>query len=462
MRSAVLQPGQYGVVVDPDYDLDGGIYGPPPPESLVFVLGDPTFGRSGWSNVHGELVLLLDATGDTVDAHTYSIVNEEGVSKERVDADLDVWKPGKWIGGTLGRTNSVSPKIRDLAIEPATFTFPFGESPLISLRVLNHGQSTEKAEIRLVGPDTIAGTGALPIVAGGSALIEVVLDPIPGQRVTYAVEVVLPGDEDPTNDRSRVDVVFGVAQGAVLVTEMMVAPAAGEPEWVEVENRSSYSVDLDGWGLRDGSGRTGRVQMAAMLGQGDRRILAKAELGGSATAIVTPWPTLNDGGDSLVLLDAADSEIDKVAYDVSHPGRSIERIDLGEEGAPSNWLASTAIQGATPGRPNSVAHDPSVDVSVEVSPSPFVEVTEVIVTLKAWRARLILRVFDRVGRLRRTLAAGTEVGSRFTTVWDGRDDRGRRVKPGPFVVDVEAITSAGATQRARTTVIYGRGLGLSP
>ena len=26
--SAVLQPGQYGVVVDPDYDLDGGIYGP--------------------------------------------------------------------------------------------------------------------------------------------------------------------------------------------------------------------------------------------------------------------------------------------------------------------------------------------------------------------------------------------------------------------------------------------------
>ena len=461
--SAVLQPGQYGVVVDPDYDLDGGIYGPPPAESLVFVVGDPTFGHSGWSNVRGEVVLLLDASGDTVDAHTYSIVNTEGVSEERVDAGFDVWKPGKWIGGTFGRTNSVSPKVRDLAIEPATFIFPFGESPILSLRVLNHGQSPEIAEIRLVGQDTIAETGALPIAAGGSAQIEVVLDPIPGQRATYVAEVVLPGDEDPTNDRSRVDVTFGVPRGAVLVTEMMVAPAAGEPEWVEVENRSSYSVDLDGWGLRDGSGRTGRVQVAAVLGQGDRGILAKeALMDGLATAIVAPWPTLNDGADSLVLLDAFGSEIDQVAYDASRRGRSLERIDLGEEGGPSNWLVSTANRGATPGRPNSVAHDPSVDVSVEVSPSPFVEMTEVIVTLKARRARLILRVFDRMGRLRRTLAAGTEVGSRFTTVWDGRDDRGRRVKPGPFVVDVEAITSAGATQRARTTVIYGKGLGRSP
>ena len=72
-----------------------------------------------------------------------------------------------------------------------------------------------------------------------------------------------------------------------------------------------------------------------------------------------------------------------------------------------------------------------------------------------------MRVFDRVGRLRRVLVQGAEVGSRFVTTWDGRDDRGGRVKPGPHILDVEAV-SDGQILRARTTVVYSRGLGKRP
>jgi len=337
-----------------------------------------------------------------------------------------------------------------------------GESAVIWLRIWNHGERPAVGQVRVMGPDTVQGIGAPSIASGGSALVEAVLNPMPGRRVSYIAEVVLPDDEDPTNDRAAVEVVYGAERSAVVLAEMMVAPAPGGQEWVEVQNLSSHAVDLDGWGLRDASGRTGRVQMASALGPMERRVLAKTGLTGTPTAIVTPWPTLNDGGDSVVLLGAVDSEIDVATYEASRPGRSLERIDLGREGDPSNWLPSTATQGATPGHPNSVAHEPSVNLRVDVSPSPFVETTVVTVTLESRRARLILRVFDRVGRLRRTLSAGSEVGSRFTAVWDGRDDRGRRVKPGPFVVDVEAVTADGSRQRTRTTVVYGMGLGLSP
>ena len=195
--------------------------------------------------------------------------------------------------------------------------------------------------------------------------------------------------------------------------------------------------------------------MASALGPTERRVLAKTGLTGTPTAIVTPWPTLNDGGDSVVLLDAVDSEIDVATYEASRPGRSLERIDLGREGDPSNWLPSTATQGATPGHPNSVAHELSVNLRVDVSPSPFVETNVVTVTLESRRARLILRVFDRVGRLRRTLSAGSEVGSRFTAVWDGRDDRGRRVKPGPFVWKPSQLMGAGSEHETRWFTGWG-------
>lgn len=144
VRSAILQPGQYGLVLDADYSLDSGIYGPLPAESLVFVVGDPTFGHSGFSNVHGEAVVLIDASGDTVDVHTYSLSNEEGVSEERVD-DRGDWMPAKWTGGTPGRTNSVSPKATDLAVEPAAFAFIGGVcrhlAPYLESRGASSGRS---------------------------------------------------------------------------------------------------------------------------------------------------------------------------------------------------------------------------------------------------------------------------------------------------------------------------------
>ncbi len=433
---------------------------PLPPDAVVFVLGDPTFGLSGFSNLQGETVLLVDAQGDTVDSHTYTIGNREGVSEERVSDDSE-WEDGRWEGGTPGRTNSVSPKTRDVAIEPASFELPFGGRSVVSLRVVNHGTMVARAHVHLVGADSAAGDSIFSVEAGASVWVEVTIESSPGVRETYVAEVVAPGDEDPTNDRATVEIVFGVPSGSVVVTELMVAPTEGT-EWVEVQNRASFEVDLAGWGLRDRSGRVGRVQPAEPVAPGGRRILARVPLAGSPTSVVSPWPALNDGGDTLTLLDATDSEVDDVTYDSSRPGRSIERIDVSVEGGPDNWLVSTASGGSTPGQPNSVAYDATAQLRIDATPSPFADTTEITVTVDSRHARLMLRVFDRLGRLRRTLASGEQVGSRFVTVWDGRDDRGVRVKPGPFVIDVEAVAENGRILRARNTVIYGRGLQFGP
>ncbi|GEM_PF-6379412 len=151
---------------------------------------------------------------------------------------------------------------------------------------------------------------------------------------------------------------------------------------------------------------------------------------GRAVASLERW------GDSVTLFDGTGSETYRGIYESSRLGRSLERIDLSAPGDGSNWLSSTAPFGATPSGPNAVAFAPDGSLHLEARPSPFSESSQVTVETGVRRARLVVRVFDRVGRLRRVLVQGAEVGSRFVTTWDGRDDRGVRVKPGPHILDV--------------------------
>jgi len=67
------------------------------------------------------------------------------------------------------------------------------------------------------------------------------------------------------------------------------------------------------------------------------------------------------------------------------------------------------------------------------SPNPAAWRTNLRFTLPEARA-ITLRVFDVSGRALRTLAAGRFGAGGHTISWDGRDDQGRRVAPGPYFV----------------------------
>ena len=171
------------------------------------------------------------------------------------------------------------------------------------------------------------------------------------------------------------------------------------------------------------------------------------------------WPALNNGGDEVVLQDATGAVIDRMRYESTTPGKSIERVDpFGPNEDPGNWHPSTSETGATPGAENSVAWYP-VDEGVElaVSPNPFKDRVEVSYLLPSARATVNLWIFDRMGRRVKVLLNSESGGSRRAVWWDGTGDEGGVLKPAIYAVYMEA-TSPNRTYRKRVPVVLARGL----
>lgn len=173
---------------------------------------------------------------------------------------------------------------------------------------------------------------------------------------------------------------------SVVITEIFSdpSPQVGLPaaEYVELYNRADEPFDLCHWVLTDGS--SAGVLACAILRPREYIVLtssgATPMFAPAPVVSVTNFPSLNNSGDRLQLLDDSGAVIDSVAYSLSwfrdedkeEGGWSLELIDpanpCGEEG---NWAASEDPSGGTPGRVNSVmANKPDLTPPTIVSVWP--------------------------------------------------------------------------------------------
>lgn len=157
----------------------------------------------------------------------------------------------------------------------------------------------------------------------------------------------------------------------VRINEFMAdySPAVGLPgaEFVELYNRSNKALNLQNWKLTDASGVLANFP-AYNLAPGSFLILcARAD-----TSLFKPFgnvlglpnfPSLNDAGDDIKLLDNAGKLIDKISYTSAWYGDPAKAsggytLELKNPNvdcpAPENWAASNDVSGGTPGRQNSV------------------------------------------------------------------------------------------------------------
>lgn len=145
------------------------------------------------------------------------------------------------------------------------------------------------------------------------------------------------------------------------------SPVIGLPEeeFVEIYNRSNYPFDLAGWKLTDGNSNA--TLTSQIILPKEYWIVTSS----SAATLFTPlgktigvsnFPTLNNNGDKIILIDPSGLKIDSLIYnlkwysdiDKQQGGWSIELLHpdtLRYDSA--NWLASLDAKGGTPGEQNS-------------------------------------------------------------------------------------------------------------
>lgn len=164
---------------------------------------------------------------------------------------------------------------------------------------------------------------------------------------------------------------FVPAAGDIIINEIMADPdpqvALPAYEFVELYNRSNYSINLNSWTFSDaGSPQTiGNVTMPA----GSYLILCSTTaqsqfVSYGAVHGISGFPSLNNtGGEPLTLKNQSGVSIDSVYYDETFyhdnnkddGGWSIERIaEIPVCDNESNWHASLDTSGGTPGTVNSV------------------------------------------------------------------------------------------------------------
>ena len=100
-EGTILQPNQYAIIFEGDYDIAAGIYnGLVPAEALVLKNDNNAFGSSGMANTSDRAVRILNAADDTLDVYTYSSNNSSGISDEKISLSKDN-TPANWSNSII-------------------------------------------------------------------------------------------------------------------------------------------------------------------------------------------------------------------------------------------------------------------------------------------------------------------------------------------------------------------------
>lgn len=475
----LLAAGRFAVISnDPDAIPPGG----PEPLSLSTDRWPPL-------NNRGDTIVLFAETS-VIDSVRYSAAwGRPKISLERIDPAGPSSSPTNWApstapdGATPGARNSVyNPDTRGPQLQLAeqssdrTITLRFDE-PL--------GTVLQREQITCDTPLSITD---IQLRSSRDIVILLLSEPPAARQCTITAASDLTGNRSATQ---TVSLAYLPAPGDLAITELMYEPVADpfdnrpdQPEYIELYNRSGRALTTNGlfWTDRpseDGTADTTYIPLSVHVLPTDQYAVIFADPNdtrGSSLRKAFPGPTrpvhllglpanslgLRNDGESIRLHGRDHHQIESLRYAPTwhHPdlvdtrGIALERISVdGPSGEANNWSSSVAPAGGTPGRPNTIAPRPpapSAPGQLRVTPSPFSpdgdgndDYAVLSYQLPQPDASVRVRIFDAGGRLIRTLAEARLSAAAGTLVWDGRDDRSRKLPAGIYIVFLEAVDAAG-------------------
>lgn len=440
-----IQPGGYGLILDPDYDWALGPYLDliPDDPALFSISTDQTFGSAGLRN-GGESVILWPPDSAFSLGMEWIESSTNGYSLEREILDESI--PALWLeslteNGTPGYRNSVTPPDRNVSLDSLWIetTIPNQDELLhIGLLVSNTGllpvvNLLARIEIHRSGSLVSRSDGEVLSLEPGEVRQIEFLETIPAAGwLALSVFLANANDELPEDDSLSLRFFAGATGRMFEFSEIMPVPEAGEKEWIELVNLATETQDFFGWSVQDASGQTAIVDSHLTVGSRAYLLLSEAPLSASCggPSVQLNLPSLNNGDELLYLIDPLGQHQDSLRYSLSdHPvGRSLERMQWSTPAADgSNWSSSVHIHGHTAGCENSLHHTSiSKQLAITLEPNPFTpngdgRQDELFIhySLPWSRGLLSVTVYDLAGRPVSQISTQRPVAHKGNLAWDG-------------------------------------------
>ncbi|MGB5529436.1 MAG: lamin tail domain-containing protein, partial [Ignavibacteriaceae bacterium] len=331
--------------------------------------------------------MIKDSIGVKIDSLYYFPDwggNEGGRSLERVSVDRFSLDPTNWgtsvsiFRATPGAINSITQKDFDIAVSDLIFNpqFPLeGDTVSVSAKVKNPGLSDANFSLQLFEDTNLDSIPDLLVdnlqnlflpaedssIYGFSYLIENIQS-----RRGFLVSAVFALDEDTTNNKVYNTIEPGIPPQSIVINEIMYSPLGGEPEWIELYNRTNEVINLNGWSINDVFSNPTFVFIEEDVFIEPNSYLVLSRTSDiynfhrfiPAEVFVLSIPSLNNDIDGVVIKDNRGLRIDSVLYLNQWGGTngySLERVSANAgSNLATNWGSAFDIEQSTPGRINSL------------------------------------------------------------------------------------------------------------
>ena len=462
ISSPFLTPGTYAVILDPEYEVGGQPYSLPP-GTPVFHPGNTTIG-DGLSGTD-PVILLHDSTavsqygtpedpGDGIPYDPGTDLSVERLSPALPDLQSS-WYSSPWGPTPGGPPENITQGV-DYAAVPISFEPPMGPdgtNTSITAGMVSQGTdsvSQGQLTVTITAGDETLGTFT-PVPPGLQDTVLVSLQwQSQGDNTTVTASISCSQDQNGSNDTATAN---WNPPPTVCINELFYS----EPEWVELYNGTGQAVEISTLTLADPSTEAQLPQ--GIIEPGGYAVLTEdlndfaAMWGQLQCPVLEPesWPTLNNGGDSL-LLASQGTALDLVPYLSSWgggPGESLERRSGEAQGyLQSNW--GTCIQGGTPGTGNSIGETQStrfLTLTPTIFNPPDTPLT-VEIGLPMQACNVTVKVYDTRGMELETLFHGIYPGEHLVLTWQGNG-----YPVGRYIVYAEANCSGQALSDAGVVVL---------
>jgi len=496
-EQAYIRAGDYAVLSQSGAEIQTG-------NRFFQISGFPSF------RISGDAVTLRSPEGAVIDSLFYRPAwggQVPGNSLERRDPGAISTDPANWsssktdTGSTPGEENSVFEI--DTSPPEALFATYLPSENLAEVRFSEFVNLLDETMFFLNGSKLRAESGNdFSVVHLETSNFE------SGKENILKIENL---SDFQGNSTSEADLIISqpLTPEAVIINEIMFDPIRDnfdnipdQPEYIELMNRSDYTISLEGITIHDQPDENGEVREMKPVSSVNRSIppggyvlfyaddnddrfsessVAKFfELNGDQSPFALRFDrstlSLPLSGRPVFLSDSTGITIDVVRYSddwhnpniIDTKGISLERINpIPESNDPANWGSSSSRLGGTPLQQNSLFQNPVLESSnpgLTFEPNPFSpdgdgQNDNLFIRYKLDEPDYMMRVriYDRYGRLVRKLADTEIAGLEGTLLWDGHRDNGQLNRVGIYIVLFEAFNSANGSSRTfKETVVIAR------